>query len=117
MAINYKVLGQAVPSAANTWTPLLSGYSGGAVPAGKQVIVSSITVANLTADDILYRVRVRVAGEAAANKQIIVYDTAAAGGVSQALQLSMTLSAGDLVEIYAPSTSIAFNIFGSEVDA
>ena len=111
MAIHYKVLGQAVPSANATWTQLY------AVPTGKEAVCSSLTVANLTADDVLYRVRVRVAGEAAANKQTLVYDTAAAGGVSQALQLSMTLSAGDIVEVYAASTSIAFNLFGSEVDA
>ena len=111
MAIHYKVLGQAVPSANATWTQLY------AVPTGKDAVCSSLTVANLTADDILYRVRVRVAGEAAANKQTLVYDTAAAGGVSQALQLSMTVSAGDIVEVYAASTSIAFNLFGSELDA
>jgi hypothetical protein len=111
MAIHYKVLGQAVPSAVSTWTQLY------ACPTGKEAVCSSLTVANLTADDILYRVRIRVAGEAAANKQTLVYDTASAGGVSQALQLSMTLSAGDIVEIYAPSTSIAFNLFGSELDA
>jgi hypothetical protein len=111
MAIRYKVLGQVVPSANATWTQLY------AVPTGKEAICSSLTVANLTADDILYRVRVRVAGEAAANKQTIVYDTAAAGGVSQALQLSMTIAAGDIVEIYAASTSIAFNLFGSELDS
>lgn len=111
MAIKYKVLGQVLPSANATWTQLY------AVPTGKEAICSSLTVANLTADDILYRVRVRVAGEAANNKQTIVYDTAAAGGVSQALQLSMTLSQGDIVEIYAASTSIAFNLFGSELDS
>jgi hypothetical protein len=111
MAIHYKVLGQAVPSANATWTQLY------AVPTGKEAVCSSLTVANLTADDILYRVRVRVAGEAAANKQTLVYDTAASGGVSQALQLSMTVSAGDIVEVYAASTSIAFNLFGSELDA
>jgi len=104
-------LGQAVPSANATWTQLY------AVPTGKEAVCSSLTVAYLTADDVLYRVRVRVAGEAAANKQTLVYDTAAAGGVSQALQLSMTLSAGDIVEVYAASTSIAFNLFGSELDA
>ena len=111
MAIHYKVLGQVVPSANATWTQVY------AVPTGKEAVCSSLTVANLTADDILYRVRVRVAGEAAANKQTLVYDTAAAGGVSQALQLSMTVSAGDIVEVYAASTSIAFNLFGSELDA
>jgi hypothetical protein len=111
MAIHYKVLGQVVPSANATWTQIY------AVPTGKEAVCSSLTVANLTADDVLYRVRVRVAGEAAANKQTLVYDTAAAGGVSQALQLSMTLAAGDIVEIYAASTSIAFNLFGSELDS
>jgi hypothetical protein len=29
----------------------------------------------------------------------------------------MTVSAGDIVEVYAASTSIAFNLFGSELDA
>ena len=111
MAIHYKVLGQVVPSANATWTQIY------AVPTGKEAVCSSLTVANLTADDVLYRVRVRVAGEAAANKQTLVYDTAAAGGISQALQLSMTLAAGDIVEIYAASTSIAFNLFGSELDS
>lgn len=111
MAIHYKVLGQVVPSAANQWTQIYP------CPTGKEAICSSLTVANLTADDITYRVRVRVANASADNKQILVYDTAAAGGISQALQLSMTLSADDRVEVYASSTSIAFNLFGSEVDA
>jgi hypothetical protein len=111
MAIHYRVLGQVVPSAINTWTQIYP------CPTGKEAICSSLTVANLSTDDILYRVRVRQAGAAANDKQIIVYDTASAAGVSQALQLSMTLSAGDLVEIYAASTSIAFNLFGSELDS
>lgn len=111
MAIHYRVLGQVVPSAVNNWTQIYP------CPTGKEAICSSLTVANLSTDDILYRVRVRQAGAEANNKQIIVYDTASAAGVSQALQLSMTLSAGDLVEIYASSTSIAFNLFGSELDA
>jgi len=51
MAIHYKVLGQVLPSAASTWTQLY------AVPTGKEAVCSSLTVANLTADDILYRVR------------------------------------------------------------
>ena len=111
MAIHYKVLGQVVPSANATWTQVY------AVPTGKEAVCSSLTVANLTADDVLYRVRVRVQGAAANDKQILVYDTASAGGVSQALQLSMTLGTGDIVEVYAASTSIAFNLFGSELDS
>ena len=111
MAIHYRVLGQVVPSAVNTWTQIYP------CPTGKEAICSSLTVANLSTDDILYRVRVRQAGAAANDKQILVYDTPAAAGISQALQLSMTLSAGDLVEIYAASTSIAFNLFGSELDS
>ena len=111
MAIRYKILGQVVPSAINTWTQIYP------CPTGKESVCSSLTVANLSTDDILYRVRVRQAGAAANDKQIIVYDTAAAAGISQALQLSMTLSAGDIVEIYAASTSIAFNLFGSELDS
>ena len=41
MAINYKVLGQTVPSANATYTQIY------AVPSGKQAICSSLTVANL----------------------------------------------------------------------
>lgn len=111
MAIHYRVLGQVVPSAVNTWTQIYP------CPTGKEAICSSLTVANLSTDDILYRVRVRQAGAAANDKQIIVYDTASAAGVSQALQLSMTLGTGDIVEVYGASTAIAFNLFGSEVDA
>ena len=111
MAIHYKILGQVVPSAVNQYTQLYPCLT------GKEAICSSLTVANLSTDDILYRVRVRQAGASANDKQFLVYDTAAAAGVSQALQLSMTLSAGDIVEIYAASTAIAFNLFGSEVDA
>ena len=111
MAIHYKILGQVVPSAANTYTQLYPCLT------GKEAICSSLTVANLSTDDILYRVRVRQAGASANDKQFLVYDTASAAGVSQALQLSMTLSAGDIVEVYAASTAIAFNLFGSEVDA
>lgn len=111
MAINYKVLGQVLPSATTTWTQLY------VAPTGKQAICSSLTVTNLGTDDNLYRVRVRVAGAAANDKQHIIFDTASAAGVSQALQLSMTLSAGDIVEVYAAATTIAFNLFGSEVDA
>ena len=111
MAIHYKILGQVVPSAVNTYTQLYP------CPTGKEAICSSLTVANLSTDDVLYRVRVRQAGASANDKQVLVYDTAAAAGVSQALQLSMTLSAGYIVEVYAASTSIAFNLFGSEVDA
>ena len=111
MAIHYKILGQVVPSAVNTYTQLYPCLT------GKEAICSSLTVANLSTDDVLYRVRVRQAGASANDKQILVYDTAAAAGVSQALQLSMTLSAGDIVEVYAASTAIAFNLFGSEVDA
>ena len=111
MAIHYKILGQVVPSAVNTYTQIYP------CPSGKEAICSSLTVANLSTDDVLYRVRVRQAGASANDKQILVYDTAAAAGVSQALQLSMTLGTGDIVEIYAASTSIAFNLFGSEVDA
>lgn len=111
MAIHYKVLGQTVPSATSTWTQIY------AVPTGKEAVCSSLTVANLSTDDVLYRVRVRVAGAAANNKQTLVYDTASAAGISQALQLSMTMSAGDIVEVYATSVDIAFNLFGSEVDA
>ncbi len=47
MAIHYKVLGQAVPSANATWTQLY------AVPTGKEAVCSSLPVAKKTADDIL----------------------------------------------------------------
>ena len=111
MAIHYKILGQVVPSAVNTYTQIYP------CPTGKEAICSSLTVANLSTDDVLYRVRVRQAGAAANDKQILVYDTAAAAGISQALQLSMTLGTGDIVEVYGASTAISFNLFGSEVDA
>jgi hypothetical protein len=58
-----KVLGQSNPAA----TTLTTLYT---VPAGKETVVSSISVANLTATAATFRLAVRPAGESIANKHV-----------------------------------------------
>jgi len=110
MAIHYKVLGQSVATA-NQDVQLY------AVPTGKESIVSTLAVSNRGADDQLFSVRIRVAGAANDNKQYVVYQVPCASNSAVSLNLSMTLSAGDLVMVNGASTDLSFNLFGSEVDA
>ena len=70
MAFGYKILGQAAPadtSNANAYT----------VPSGKEAIVSSIAIANVTATDALYEVYVRANGAAASAANALIFDATA----------------------------------------
>jgi hypothetical protein len=108
MAYTYKVLGQSAPSA----TTNTDVYT---VGAGKQAIVSTITVANRSASARSYRIAVRPAGATLANQHYIAYDVAIAANDTTALTLGITLTATDVVTVYASTTDLSFGIFGSEI--
>lgn len=107
MATAYKVLGQINPSA-DTDTTLYT------VPAATQAIVSSITIANLTAGMLTYRIAVRPNGETLANKHYVAYAVTLAAGTAQTATLGLTLDAGDVITVRADG-SAAFCAFGSEI--
>jgi len=108
MATAYKVLGQSNPSA----TTLTTLYT---VPAATETVVSTITVANLSASGITYRIAVRPNGEAIANKHYVAYDAALSANSTTAYTLGMTLDAGDIISVYASDTNGVFQAYGSEI--
>jgi hypothetical protein len=108
MAIAYKVLAQSAPSA-TTNTDIYT------VGSGKQAVVSTITVANRSATARSYRIAVRPAGATLANQHYIAYDVVVAANDTTALTLGVTLTATDVVTVYASTTDLSFGIFGSEI--
>jgi hypothetical protein len=108
MAIAYKVLGQSAPSA----TTNTDVYT---VGSGKEAIISTITVANRSATARTYRIAIRPTGATLANQHYIAYDVTLAANDTTALTLGITLTATDVVTVYASTTDLSFGIFGSEI--
>jgi len=108
MALTYKVLAQSSPSA-TTNTDIYT------VGAGKQAVISTITVANRSATARTYRIAVRPAGATLANQHYIAYDVTLNGNDTTALTLGITLNTTDVVTVYASTTDLSFGIFGSEI--
>lgn len=108
MATTYKVLGQSNPAA----TTLTTLYT---VPAATETVVSTITVANLSASTITYRVAIRPNGASIANSQYLVYDASLGANSTVAYTLGITLDATDVISVYASDTNATFQAFGSEI--
>lgn len=108
MATTYKVLGQSNPAA----TTLTTLYT---VPAATEAVVSTISVANLSASAITYRIAIRPNGASIANSQYLAYDVSLAANTTTAYTLGITLDATDVISVYASDTNAVFQAFGSEI--
>ncbi len=108
MATAYKVLGQSNPAA----TTLTTLYT---VPASTETVVSTISVANLSASAITYRIAIRINGASIGNSQYLAYDTSLAANSTTAYTLGVTLDATDVISVYASDTNAVFQAFGSEI--
>ena len=102
-----KVLGQSNPSA----TTLTTLYT---VPASKEAVVSTISVANLTATAATFRIAVRPAGASIANQHYIGYDITVGASDSTLITVGLTLAATDVISVYASTANLAFAAFGDE---
>ena len=102
-----KVLGQSNPAA----TTLTSLYT---VPASKEAVVSSISVANLTATAATFRLAVRPAGASIENKHYFGYDITVGASDSTIITVGLTLATTDVLSVYASTANIAFQAFGDE---
>jgi glucose-6-phosphate dehydrogenase assembly protein OpcA len=107
MATTFKVLGQSNPAA----TTLTTLYT---VPASTTAIVSTISVANQSATASSFRIAIRPAGAAIDPKHYLTYDTAILGNQTLPITIGLTLGAGDVISVYAPSTSFSFHAYGQE---
>jgi hypothetical protein len=108
MPTTYKVLGQSAPAA----TTAADLYT---VPSATQAIVSTITVANRGSSAGTYRVYVRPAGASVVNQHYLVYDASLPANATDTLTLGITLTATDVVSVYASTADFSFNAFGSEL--
>lgn len=102
-----KVLGQSNPAA----TTLTTLYT---VPSGKEAVVSTISVANLTATAATFRIAVRPAGASIANQHYIGYDITVGASDSTLITVGLTLAASDVISVYASTANLAFQAFGDE---
>lgn len=102
-----KVLGQSNPAA----TTLTSLYT---VPSGKSAVASTLSVCNISASAVTYRLAVRPAGASIANAHYLVYGASLPANSSDFLTIGITLAATDVVSVYASDTNIAFSLFGDE---
>ncbi|CAB4156657.1 hypothetical protein UFOVP655_92 [uncultured Caudovirales phage] len=108
MATTYKVLGQVNP-AATTATTLYP------CPASTQTVISTISVCNQAGTSATYRIAVRPNGATLAPEHYVVYDATVQANTTAAYTLGITIDASDIVTVYASSTSLSFNAFGSEI--
>jgi glucose-6-phosphate dehydrogenase assembly protein OpcA len=102
-----KVLGQSNPSA----TTLTTLYT---VPASKEAVVSSISVANLTATAATFRIAIRPGGAAIANQHYLGYDITVGASDSTIITVGLTLATTDVISVYASTANLAFQAFGDE---
>ena len=102
-----KVLGQSNPSA----TTLTTLYT---VPSSKEAVVSTISVANLTATAATFRIAVRPAGASIANQHYIGYDITVGASDSTLITVGLTLAATDVISVYASTANLVFQAFGDE---
>ena len=104
---SYKVLAQSAPSATSN-TDIYT------VGAGKQTVISTITVCNRAATAATYRIAIRPDAATLANTHYIAYDVTVAANDTTALTWGITLDASDVVTVYASTANLTFNIYGSE---
>lgn len=108
MAITYKVLGQSNPAAA-TDTALYT------VPASTSAVCSTIVVCNQAASAATFRIAVRQANASLTASQYISYDTNINANDSITITIGITLAATDVISVRASTTTVSFNLFGSQI--
>lgn len=108
MATTYKVLAQSAPGA-TTDTPVYT------VPAATMAVISTIVVANRSATAAQYRIAVRPNGATLANQHYLAYDVTVGASDSTTITLGITMDADDVLNVYASSADLSFNVFGSEI--
>lgn len=108
MAIVYKILGQANPSA-NTDTSLYTA------PANTSAVCSTLVICNQAATGATFRIAIRQNGAALAAQQYLSFDSPINANDSITLTIGMSLAAGDIVSVRANSSTVSFNLFGSEL--
>jgi len=72
-------------------------------------------VANRGTSASSYRIAVRPAGATLANQHYLAYDVAIAANDTTVLTIGVTLTATDVITVYALSANLSFGIYGTEI--
>lgn len=83
------------------------------VPASKEAVISTLSVAN-TGADASFRISVRPLGATLSDEHYIVYETTLAAGESKFFTIGMALAATDVVTVRASTSNVAFTAFINE---
>ena len=97
-----------LPSA-NTLTTLYT------VPSATQAVVSTISVCNTASTDATYRIAVVPSGVSITNANYIVYNATITGNESISFTQGITMAAGDIIQVFASTASVSFNVFKMEI--
>jgi hypothetical protein len=109
MATSYKTLGQ-VDLTTTSLTDLVT------VGAGKEVVISTIVIANRTASADSFRIAIRTDGDAISNKHYVAYDVPVAANDSTTLTLGISMVATDVLTVKATTADVlSVNVFGAEI--
>lgn len=108
MPTTYKVLGQSAPSA-TTATTLYT------VPSSTNAVVSTINVCNRAASSDTFRIAVRPSGASLATSHYLAYDATILSNDSISVTIGVSLSATDVVTVYAGTANLSFSAFGAEI--
>jgi hypothetical protein len=109
MATSYKTLGQ-VDLTTTSLTDLVT------VGAGKEVIISTIVIANRTASADSFRIAIRTDGDAISNKHYVAFDVGIAANDSTTLTLGISMVATDVLTVKATTADVlSINVFGAEI--
>jgi hypothetical protein len=104
-----KVLGQAGPGNTNN-TDLYT------VPAGREAVISTLSISNVTASPRKARIWVRVGGTTATAANQLAEDIDIPANALTALTLGITLGAGDIITVRSDSANaLTFMAFGEEI--
>jgi hypothetical protein len=108
MALAYKVLGQSSP-AANTATSLYT------VPSAREAIVNTLTICNRANTAATYRIAVRPGGATLANQHYVIYDNTVGALDTVQPDITLSLAATDILEVYGSTNTISFMASGVEI--
>ncbi len=104
----YKILGQVSPLA-TTETDLYT------VPASTSTVCSSLSICNRGGTQTTFRVSISQAGASTTNKDYLYYDVTLAGNDTFIATIGVTLATTDKIRVYSGNSSLAFQVWGTEI--
>ena len=110
MATSYKTIAQAHLTTTSDTDILVVGAS-------KEIIVSTLIVANISSSATTFNIAIRQDGVTLADKHYIAKEVPIAANDSTTLTLGIALEATDVVTCTAGAgNALSFNLFGAEID-